>query len=81
MEPLDFFCHPAVKNLQIIQSSTKKGLETGQFKKGSNNSSKDSKSSSKTDVVQEHALILREESLSSENFENNVGSPQQVRFC
>ncbi|XP_032911403.1 androglobin isoform X2 [Catharus ustulatus] len=67
-----------LKNLQIIQSSTKKGLETGQFKKGSNNSSKDSKSSSKTDLVQEHALILREESLSSENFENNVGSPQQA---
>ncbi|KAL2306306.1 hypothetical protein Nmel_004222, partial [Mimus melanotis] len=66
-----------LKNLQIIQSSTKKGLETGQLKKGSSNSSKDSKTSSMTDLVQEHAPILTDESLASENFENNVGSPQQ----
>ncbi|XP_062344986.1 androglobin [Cinclus cinclus] len=66
-----------LKKLQIIQNSTKKGLETGQLKKGSHNSSKDSKTSSKTDLLQEHALILTDESSSSENFENNVGSPQQ----
>ncbi|XP_056344605.1 androglobin [Oenanthe melanoleuca] len=90
-----------LKNLHIIRSSTKKGLETGHSKKGSRHSSKDSKSSSKTDLaqdskassktdlaqdskassktdlVQEHGLVLTDESLASENFENNVGSPQK----
>uniref|UniRef100_U3KF62 Androglobin n=1 Tax=Ficedula albicollis TaxID=59894 RepID=U3KF62_FICAL len=42
-----------LKNLHIIQSSTKKGLETGDSKKGSRHSSKDSKASSKTDLVQD----------------------------
>nr|XP_030124030.3 androglobin isoform X2 [Taeniopygia guttata] len=66
-----------LKNLQIIQRSTVKGLETGQLKKGSSNSSKDSKTSSKTDLVQECSVILIDESSVSESFENNVGSPQQ----
>uniref|UniRef100_A0A8C0UYA7 Androglobin n=2 Tax=Cyanistes caeruleus TaxID=156563 RepID=A0A8C0UYA7_CYACU len=66
-----------LKNLQNSQSSTKKGSETGRLKKKSRNSSKDSKTSSKTDLVQECSLISIDESFSSENFENNVGSPQQ----
>ncbi|XP_077031642.1 androglobin isoform X2 [Agelaius phoeniceus] len=66
-----------LKNLQVIQSSTVKGLETGRLKKGSHNSSKDSKASSKTDLVQECSVILTDESSVSENFENNVGSPEQ----
>ncbi|XP_041325987.1 androglobin [Pyrgilauda ruficollis] len=66
-----------LKNLQISQRSTVKGLETGRIKKGSRNSSKDSKISSKTDLVQECSVILTDESSVSENFENNVGSPQQ----
>lgn len=58
-----------------------KGLETGQLKKGSSNSSKDSKTSSKTDLVQECSVILIDESSVSESFENNVENPQQVRVC
>ncbi|XP_030912100.1 androglobin [Geospiza fortis] len=65
------------KNLQVIRSSIVKGLETGRLKKGSRNSSKDSKASSKTDLEQECSVILTDESSVSENFENNVGSPQQ----
>lgn len=75
------FCHLAVKNQQIIQSSTRKGSETGQLKKASNNSLKNSKTSSKSDLVQEAPVIKIDESFASENFENNVGSPQQVRDC
>ncbi|XP_068040990.1 androglobin [Anomalospiza imberbis] len=63
-----------LKNLQSIQSSAVK--ETGRLKKGSSNSSKDSKTSSKTDLVQECSVILTDESSVSESFENNVGSPQ-----
>ncbi|XP_037989711.1 androglobin [Motacilla alba alba] len=66
-----------LKNLQVIHSNTVKRLETGRLKKGSRNSSKDSKSSSKTDLVQECSVILTDESSVSENFENNFGSPQQ----
>ncbi|XP_059699273.1 androglobin [Haemorhous mexicanus] len=66
-----------LKNLQVIQSNTVKGLETGRLKKGSRNSSKSSKTSSKTDLVEECTVILADESSVSENFESNVGSPQQ----
>ncbi|KAF2974503.1 hypothetical protein EK904_010063 [Melospiza melodia maxima] len=66
-----------IKKLQVIQSNTVKGLETGQLKKRSRNSSKDSKASSKADLVQECSVILTDESSASENFENNVGSPEQ----
>ncbi|KAM3675806.1 LOW QUALITY PROTEIN: androglobin [Ammospiza maritima maritima] len=66
-----------LKKLQVIQSNTVKGLETGQLKKRSRNSSKDSKASSKADLVQECSVILTDESSASENFENNVGSPEQ----
>ncbi|XP_064269715.1 androglobin isoform X2 [Passer domesticus] len=66
-----------LKKLQISQRNIVKGLETGRIKKGSRNSSKDSKTSSKTDLVQECSVILTDESSVSENFENNVGSPQQ----
>ncbi|XP_053795640.1 androglobin isoform X2 [Vidua chalybeata] len=63
--------------LKNLQSSTVKGVETGRLKKGSSNSSMDSKTSSKTDLVQECSVILTDESSVSESFENNVGSPQQ----
>ncbi|XP_074393682.1 androglobin isoform X3 [Zonotrichia albicollis] len=66
-----------LKKLQVIQSNTVKGLETGQLKKRSRNSSKDSKASSKADLVQECSVILTDESSASENFDNNVGSPEQ----
>ncbi|XP_053829227.1 androglobin isoform X2 [Vidua macroura] len=63
--------------LKNLQSSTVKGVETGRLKKGSSYSSMDSKTSSKTDLVQECSVILTDESSVSESFENNVGSPQQ----
>ncbi|RMC12803.1 hypothetical protein DUI87_10328 [Hirundo rustica rustica] len=66
-----------LKNLQSTPSSKKKGLETGRLKKGSHISSKDSKTSSKTDLVQEVPVMKTDESFHLENFENNVGSPQQ----
>ncbi|XP_048153581.1 androglobin [Corvus hawaiiensis] len=66
-----------LKNQEIIQSSTRKGSETGQLKKASNNSLKNSKSSSKSDLVQEAPVIKIDKSFILENFENNVGSPQQ----
>ncbi|XP_054135004.1 androglobin [Melozone crissalis] len=66
-----------LKKLQVIQSNTVKGLETGRLKKRSHNSSKDSKASSKADLVQECSVILTDESSASENFENNVGSPEE----
>ncbi|XP_027543440.1 androglobin isoform X7 [Neopelma chrysocephalum] len=66
------------KNPQIIQSSTKKESETGQLKKPTHDSfSKDSKTSSKPELVREDLPMLIDESLPLENFQNVVESPQQ----
>ncbi|NXE75474.1 ADGB protein, partial [Cochlearius cochlearius] len=63
---------------QIIQSSTKKELETGgSKKKGHISSSKDTKTTFKPGLVREGPLILEDESFLLENFQNNDGSPQQ----
>ncbi|XP_066034990.1 androglobin [Chamaea fasciata] len=66
-----------LKTQQINHSNPKKGLETRRLRKASRHSSKESKTSSKTDPVQEVPVIKIDESFHLENFENNVGSPQQ----
>ncbi|XP_027743146.1 androglobin isoform X2 [Empidonax traillii] len=68
---------------EIVQSSTKKESETGHLKKKSRDSiSKDRKTSSKPELIQEGPPMSIDESLemideSLENFQNPVGSPQQ----
>ncbi|KAM6280035.1 androglobin [Porphyrio hochstetteri] len=63
---------------QIIQSNTKKELETGgSKKKGHVSYSKDSKASFKPGLTQEGPPMSEDESSLLENFQNNVGSPQQ----
>ncbi|NXC48453.1 ADGB protein, partial [Penelope pileata] len=60
---------------QIIQSAAKKESETGGLKK--KKVRKESRSFSKTGLLQEILSVLEEESLPLENLENNHGSPQQ----
>ncbi|NXO47094.1 ADGB protein, partial [Aramus guarauna] len=63
---------------QIIESSTKKELETGgSKKKGHILSSKDTKTSFKPGLVREGPPILEDGSSLLESFQNNDGSPQQ----
>ncbi|NXY41508.1 ADGB protein, partial [Ceuthmochares aereus] len=62
----------------IIHSSTRRESETGLSKKKSSiSSSKDTKSSSKTGLVQECPPIVEDESFLLENFQKSDVSPQQ----
>ncbi|NXN18165.1 ADGB protein, partial [Indicator maculatus] len=63
---------------QIIQSNMKKESEIGGLKKkGHILSSKDSKTSFKTGLVQEDSSLLEDDSSLLENFQDIDGSPQQ----
>lgn len=69
----------AASKSQLIQSVGKKESETG-FRRRSNVSApKNTKSSFKKGISQDRLSVLEEESFPLENFENNQGSPQQVR--
>ncbi|NXG20170.1 ADGB protein, partial [Grallaria varia] len=66
------------RKTQIIQSSTRKESEPGRLKKAPHNSfAKDSKTSSKLELVPEGPPMLTDESFPLKNFQKNVGGPQQ----
>lgn len=69
----------AASKSQIIRSVGKKESESGFKRRGHVSAPKDTKSSFKTGISQERLSVLEEESFPLENFENNQGSPQQVR--